>query len=341
MLGTRQFKPVKRFGLFISLASLAASVAISVPGVQAQTASLIKVDGSSTVFPITEAVAEDYQNANSGTKVLVGVSGTGGGFKKFCAGEIDIANASRPIKAEEIAKCKEAGIRFMELPIAKDALTVVVSKDNTFVSSMTTEELKKLWSPKTNPPIKQWSDLRPEWPNQPITLYGPGTDSGTFEYFTESIVGIKNESRTDYTASEDDNILVQGVSRDQNALGYFGYAYYVENQERLNAVAIDSGKGPISPSVDTVNNQTYKPLSRPLFIYIAKKSLAKPEVKAFVDYYLDNAAKLSEEVGYIPLPADAYASVKTNYTANKFGTYFASKNDGLSMAEILKKSPQD
>jgi phosphate transport system substrate-binding protein len=345
MLGTRQFKPLKQFGVFISLASVAATVAIAAPSVHAQSPALIQIDGSSTVFPITEAVSEEYQKAAAGkVNVTVGVSGTGGGFKKFCAGETDISNASRPIKSTEMELCKASGIRFVEIPVAKDALTVVVNKNNSWASSMTTAELQKLWSPDTSPAIKKWSDIRSGWPDQAISLYGPGTDSGTFDYFTEAINGESGKSRTDYTASEDDNILVQGVSRDQYSLGYFGYAYYVENQDRIKSLSIDAGKGqgPIAPTEANVNAQRYTPLSRPLFIYVSQKALAKPEVKAFIDYYLSNAPTLSSEVGYVPLTPEDYANAKANVSGQRFGTIFAAEpTEGLSIAEVLKKTPKE
>lgn len=272
---------------------------------------LITIDGSSTVFPITEAVAEEFQIENKGKiNVTVGVSGSGGGFKKFCAGEIDISDASRPIKQKEIDLCKAKNIDFIEIPVARDALTVVVNKSNPYISSMTIEELKKLWSADTSPAITTWNQIRPYWPNQKISLYGPGTDSGTFDYFTEEVLGKGGNSRSDYVASEDDNILVQGVSRDKNALGYFGFAYYLENKDIIKPVAIDSGNGPVKPAPETVMDGSYTPLSRPLFIYVSTTALKKPEVKSFVKYYLDNAAALSAEVGYIPLGSSEYAKSK-------------------------------
>lgn len=265
----------------------------------------IKVDGSSTVFPITEAAAEEFQNANPGVQVTVGVSGTGGGFKKFAAGETDISNASRPIKDKEAAAAKEKGIEFVEIPVAYDGLSVVVSKENTFVDKLTVAELKKIWEPESK--VKTWKDVRPEWPAEEIKLYGPGTDSGTFEYFTEAIVGEAKKSRADYTASEDDNVLVQGIAGDKNSLGYFGFAYYEENAEKLKLVPIDSGDGKaVTPSVETIKDGSYKPLSRPLFIYVNKASLQKPEVKGFVQFYLENAPDLVKSVFYVPFEADKY-----------------------------------
>ncbi|MCF6095574.1 PstS family phosphate ABC transporter substrate-binding protein [Thermovorax subterraneus] len=264
----------------------------------------IEIDGSSTVYPITEAVAEEFMKLYPEVNVTVGVSGTGGGFKRFVVGEIDISDASRPIKEEEIEKAKQNGIEFIELPVAYDGITVVVNKENDWVDSLTIEELKKIWSPDSK--VTKWSDIRPGWPEQRINLYGPGTDSGTFEYFTEAVNGKARESRFDYTASEDDNVLVQGVSQDKYALGYFGFAYYLENKDRLKAVKIDSGTGPVEPTMETIREGTYKPLSRPIFIYVSKKSLERPEVKEFVKFYMENAGKLASEVGYVPMAENVY-----------------------------------
>jgi phosphate transport system substrate-binding protein len=264
----------------------------------------IEIDGSSTVYPITEAVAEEFMKLYPEVNVTVGVSGTGGGFKRFVVGEIDISDASRPIKEEEIEKAKQNGIEFIELPVAYDGITVVVNKENDWVDSLTIEELKKIWSPDSK--VTKWSDIRPGWPEQRINLYGPGTDSGTFEYFTEAVNGKAGESRFDYTASEDDNVLVQGVSQDKYALGYFGFAYYLENKDRLKAVKIDSGTGPVEPTMETIREGTYKPLSRPIFIYVSKKSLERPEVKEFVKFYMENAGKLASEVGYVPMAENVY-----------------------------------
>jgi phosphate transport system substrate-binding protein len=238
---------------------------------------VVKIDGSSTVFPITEAVAEEFQKARKGTvNVTVGISGTGGGFKKFCRGETDLANASRPISKKEMEECAKSGVRYYEMPIAYDALTVMVNPQNTFIKSMTVAELKKIWEPAAQGKINSWKDVNPAWPEQKIKLYGAGSDSGTFDYFTEAIVGKAKSSRGDFTASEDDNVLVQGISGDKGALGYFGFAYYIENQKKLKAVAIDGGKGPVAPTPENVDNGTYQPLSRPIFIYVSEKSLDKP-----------------------------------------------------------------
>jgi phosphate transport system substrate-binding protein len=309
-------------------------------GRAAQAQSVIKIDGSSTVYPITEAVAEEYQKAQGGkVKVTVGISGTGGGFKKFCRGETDISNASRPIQKKEMDACYiEGGVKFIELPVAYDALTVVVNPANTWASTMTVADLKKIWAPEAQGQVSKWNQVRPEWPDAPLKLYGAGSDSGTFDYFTEAVNGKSKSSRGDYTASEDDNVLVQGVANDKNALGYFGYAYYAENQGKLKAVSVDGGKGGISPSPQTVENGTYAPLSRPIFIYVNAKSLEKPEVKAFVEFYLQNATKLVPEVKYIPLPADAYTMAMRNFQGKKLGTVFAGHSEiGLKIQDLLVK----
>ncbi len=264
----------------------------------------VKVDGSSTVFPITEAVGEEFQKENPDVRVTVGTSGTGGGFEKFIAGEIDVTDASRPIKDEEKEAATKAGVEYIELEVAYDGLSVVVNKDNNFAKDIKVEELKKIWEP--NSKVKNWSDVRADWPTEEIKLYGPGTDSGTFDYFTDTINGEEGASRPDYTASEDDNVLVQGVSQDKNGLGYFGYAYYLENKDKLNIVAVDGGKGAVEPSKETIQNGEYAPLSRPLYIYISKKSFKRPEIAAFAKYYLEAGKELVEEVGYVKAPENVY-----------------------------------
>jgi phosphate transport system substrate-binding protein len=264
----------------------------------------IEIDGSSTVFPITQAVAEEFQKVHPDVRVNVGVSGTGGGFKRFTVGETDISDASRPIKDSEAQDAADNGIEYVEFQVAIDGLSVVVNKENTWVDYMTVEELDMIWNP--NSTVFKWNDIRAEWPDQPIHLYGPGTDSGTFDYFTEVIVGTVDASRADYTASEDDNVLVQGIAGDKYALGYFGYAYYAENTETLKIVPIDSGSGPVTPSDETINAGQYTPLSRPLFIYVSKAALARPEVKSFVRYYMENAVQLVTEVGYTAYPSSVY-----------------------------------
>jgi phosphate transport system substrate-binding protein len=264
----------------------------------------IEIDGSSSVFPITEAVAEDFHKVNSDVQVNVGVSGTGGGFKRFVAGETDISDASRPIKDEEAATAAENGIEYIEIEIALDGISVVVNPNNKFISCLTVTQLKDIWEPDSK--IEKWSDLNPDWDDKKIRLYGPGTDSGTFDYFTEEIVGETQRSRADYTASEDDNVLVQGIAGDRNSLGYFGYAYYAANSRSVKLVDIDAGDGCVTPTETTIQDGTFKPLSRPLFIYVNTRSLQRPAVMAFLEYYLEHGAELSTEVGYISLPSAVY-----------------------------------
>src|SRR5688500_7386581 len=292
---------MKRFNrLIIASAFFAATPAFAQP--------IVKIDGSSTVFPVTEAVAEDFQKAQRGKiRVTVGISGTGGGFKKFCRGETDISNASRPILKKEMEDCKAAGIEYIELPVAFDALTVVVHPKNNFIKQLTVAELKKMWEPGAQGKITRWNQVNPQWPDQAMKLFGPGADSGTFDYFTEAVVGKSKSSRGDFTASEDDNVLVQGVSRDINGLGYFGFAYYIENKDKLKAVPVVNDKGQaVEPSMEAVLKGTYTPLARPIFVYVNAKSLGKPEVKEFVEYYMKNGGKLATEVKYVPLPDSAY-----------------------------------
>ena len=291
----------------------------------AQAQSIVKIDGSSTVFPVTEGIAEDFQKSKkNAVRVTVGISGTGGGFKKFCRGEIDIADASRPILAKEMEECRAAGIEYFELPVAFDALTVVVNPKNTFLKSVSVEELKKMWEPSAQGKITRWNQVNPSWPDAPIKLFGAGSDSGTFDYFTEAINGKSKASRGDYTASEDDNVLVQGVSQDVNAIGYFGFAYFAENQNRLKAVPIveKAGKAAVMPSEATVINGSYQPLARPIFIYVSSKSMAKPEVREFVEFYMKEAPRIAKEVKYVPLPAKAYATNLEHLKQNKKGTVF-------------------
>ena len=320
------------------VSALAVSGIFLAPTAHAAKEKVIRIDGSSTVYPITEAVAEDFQNSTK-TKVTVGISGTGGGFKKFCRGETDISGASRPILKKEMDACKEAGIQYIELPVAYDALTVVVNPKNDFIKSMTVDELNKMWRPEAQGKVKTWNQVNPAWPNKPIKLFGAGADSGTFDYFTEAIVGKAKSSRGDFTASEDDNVLVQGVANDVGAIGYFGYAYYEENKDKLRAVPIvhKAGSPAVAPSVEAVMNGTYQPLSRPIFIYVNATAAAfKPEVRTFVDYYLANAPKLVEEVGYVPLPADEYAAVTSHWKALKPGTGFGGVPEvGVKIKDLL------
>jgi len=302
-------------------------------------AQVVQVDGSSTVFPITEAVAEEFQKAKKGkVKVTVGIAGTGGGFKKFCRGEIDVSDASRPILKQEMEACKNAGVEYFELPIAYDALTVMVNPKNDWASSMTVAELKKIWEPAAQGKVTNWNQVRSNWPNAPLKLFGAGADSGTFDYFTEAIVGKAKSSRGDFTASEDDNVLVQGIANDRNALGYFGFAYYVENQKKLKAVAVDGGKGPVAPSPQTVEDGSYQPLSRPIFIYVSKKSLDKPEVKEFVEFYLKNAPALVKQVKYIALPPSAYTMGAEHLKKGKIGTMFGGEAEvGVKIEDLMKR----
>ncbi|HYG03735.1 MAG TPA: PstS family phosphate ABC transporter substrate-binding protein [Chryseosolibacter sp.] len=266
----------------------------------------IKIDGSSTVYPITEAIAEEFRAEQPDVKVTVGVSGTGGGFKKFSRGEIDINNASRPIKTEEAANAKENNLNFVELKVAYDGLVVVVNKDNTWVNDITVEELKRLWEPDAQGKVMMWNEIRKGWPAEEFHLYGPGVASGTYDYFTEAVVGKSGASRGDYTASEDDNVLVQGISGDKNGIGFFGLAYYEENKDLLKLVGVNDGKGVVVPGVATVKDGTYSPLSRPVFIYVSDAAAKKDHVRKFVDFYLSNAASLVQDVGYIPLTTEEY-----------------------------------
>jgi phosphate transport system substrate-binding protein len=278
------------------------------------------MDGSSTVFPISEAVAEEYLAEAPGVRVTVGVSGTGGGFKKFLNQEIDINAASRPIKESEFDKAVAAGIQFIELPVAFDGISVVVNPENTWVDQLTTDELQRIWQPDSV--VTTWKDVRADWPDEKIRLYGPGTDSGTFDYFTGVINGKEQASRADFTASEDDNVLIQGISGDRYALGYFGFAYYLENQDKLRAVAIDGGQGPILPTPITINDGSYAPLSRPIYIYLNAASLDKPQVADFVRFYLESASSLAEEVGYITLPEASYAGARARVAARTSGSSY-------------------
>jgi len=273
----------------------------------------IKIDGSSTVFPVTEAVAEEFRAVQPKVKVTIGVSGTGGGFKKFSRGETNLSNASRPIKDKEKAACAENNINYLELEVAYDGLAVLINPENDWVDSFTVEELKKIWEPAAQGKIMKWNQIRPEWPNEEIHLFGPGVASGTYDYFTEAIVGKSGSSRGDFTASEDDHVLVQGIAGDKYSLGFFGLAYYAENKDKLTLIGVHNGEEVVKPTLETVSNGTYRPLSRPLFIYVNSTSVKSKEVIEFVDFYIDNAGELAEDVGYIPLPAENYAKQKENF----------------------------
>jgi phosphate transport system substrate-binding protein len=326
----------------LKIAGLVAGVFVSAVA-QAQVP-LVKVDGSSTVYPITEAVAEEFQKSKkNAVRVTVGISGTGGGFKKFCRGETDISDASRPITAKEMADCKAAGIKYMELPVAFDALTVVVNPKNDWLKEGTIAELKTMWEPGAQTKIMKWNQVNPAYPDRSLKLFGPGADSGTFEYFTEAINGKAKASRGDFTASEDDNVLVQGVSRDVAGLGYFGYAYYVENKDKLRALPIVNSKGKaVLPSVEGVMSGEYEPLSRPIFIYVSAKAAERPEVKEFVEYYMKHAAPLVKEVKYVPLGEADYKHALDNFGKKKTGTAFGGHNEiGVKVSDLLKREPKE
>lgn len=300
---------------------------------------LIKVDGSSTVFPITEAVSEEFQKDTKGAvRVTVGISGTGGGFKKFCRGETDVQDASRPISAGEMEACRANGIQFIELPVAFDALTIVVNPQAAWIDAVTVDELKAMWEPAAQGRVTKWNQIRPAWPDQPLKLFGAGSDSGTFDYFTEAVTGKAKASRGDYTASEDDNTLVQGISRDKHALGYLPYAYYEPNMKKLKAVAVDGGQGLILPSRDTVEKGAYQPLSRPLFLYVNAKSAARTDMKRFVEFYLTQAPSLVPQVKYVPLPKQAYELALSRFQGGKTGSVFQGLSTvGMTIEDVLRR----
>jgi len=304
----------------------------------------VTLDGSSTVFPISEAVAEEFQKTAPGVRVTVGISGTGGGFQKFCRGESDISNASRPITATEMEACAAAGIPFIELPVAYDGLAVVVNPKATWIDSITAAELKTIWAPESQGKVKQWSQVRGGWPARELHLFGAGVDSGTYDYFTQAINGIEGASRGDFTSSEDDNVLVQGIANDELALGFMPYAYYIENKANLKLVGVDDGRadngdGPIQPSIDSVKGGTYQPLSRPVFIYVSTRALDRPEVKQFMDFYLAQGGALAEEVGYVPLGEAGYQLVAAHLAARKTGSVFeqAGSQVGLTIEQLLSR----
>ena len=285
--------------------SAAQSPSDTAPGRSIPLTGTIEIDGSSTVAPVTEAVAEEFRKVQPDVIVNVGISGSGGGFKLFTVGEIDISDASRAIKDSEAAKAAENGIEYFEFLVGVDGLSVMVNPKNDFIDCVTVEQLKMIWEPESS--VDSWNDLDPSWPDRRINLYGPGTDSGTFDYFTEEIVGEAKLSRPDYTASEDDNVLVQGISGDRNALGYFGYAYYSQNTDKLKLVEVDNGNGCVAPSLAAIADGSYAPLSRPLFIYVNKdRSQQRAELRAFVEFYMENAAQLTAEIGYVPLSPEDY-----------------------------------
>lgn len=305
----------------------------------AEASATVKVDGSSTVFPISEAMAEEFMKSNPNVKVIVGTSGTGGGFKKFCAGETDISNASRPIKPEEIELCKKGNVEYVELPISYDGLSVVVNPKNDFATCLSPDQLKVMWEPAAEGKVKTWKAVDPKFPDKPLTLYGPGTDSGTYDYFTKAVTGEEGKSRGDYTPSEDDNVIVQGVSGDEGSLGFFGFAYYEANKDKLKLVEIKNKSGKcVAPSAETIADGSYSPLSRPEFIYVKKDALNKPEVKAFVAFQIDPAnKKLISDTGYLPLPEDVMALTKERLDKGTTGSVFGGKAPvGAKLADLLK-----
>jgi phosphate transport system substrate-binding protein len=304
---------------------------------------VVRIDGSSTVFPIAEAVAEEFQAGQRGAvRVTVGLSGTGGGFKKLCRGDTDISNASRPILKEEMEACRAAGIKYFELPIAFDAITVVVNPKNDWVQSLTIADLKKMWEPAAQGTITRWNQVRPEWPDVPLMLFGPGADSGTFDYFTEAVDGKAKASRGDYTASEDDNVLVQGVENNKNALGYFGYAYYIAHKDRMRAVPIDNGAGKqVTPSVEAVVDGSYQPLSRPLFVYVSEQAAQRPEVRQFIEFYLTEGPALAQQAGFVSLPEEASRIALEHFHNGRVGTVFGGVPEvGITIEQLLKREAQ-
>jgi phosphate transport system substrate-binding protein len=321
------------FGCAVLMASC------SSPSQTADVDPTITVDGSSTVFPVTSAVAEAFQVETPEAEINVSFSGTGGGFEKFCRGEISINNASRPISKQEMETCSNNEVRYYELPVAFDAITVVVNPENSWAEDITLEELEQAWSPASQRTITTWQQLRASWPNRPLKLYGPGTDSGTYDYFTDVVLGEGVNSRSDFSASEDDSILVDEISRDPEALGYFGFAYYEDNQDRLKSLGVDSGSGPIEPARETVEQGRYQPFSRPLFIYVSSQALQNnPVLQDFVRFYLENASEFAETVGYVPLPAESYDVALTQVYRNKVGTAFdGTLQPGLTIGEVLQK----
>ncbi len=298
----------------LSITSCGESSTDTNDGDTAQLTGSVSIDGSSTVFPISEAVSEEYSETQPKVKVVVNYSGTGGGFKKFVTGDTDINDASRGIKEKEIKACQENKVNYLELTVAYDGIAIVINKENDWAKEITVEELKKMWEPAAEGTITKWSDIRESWPNENLKLYGPGTASGTFDYFTEAIVGESKACRSDYSPNEDDNVLVNGVSSDKYALGYFGLAYYEENKDKISVVGVNNGTSTVIPSLETVKTGEYAPLSRPLFIYVSGKSIERPEVVDFVNYYIDNAPELSLDAGYIPLKTEEYANEKKKFT---------------------------
>ncbi len=320
-------------------ASGTAAPAVAGAAPTAELAGTILIDGSSTVGPISQAIAEEFQASNRGVRVPVGTSGTGGGFKKFCIGETDISDASRPIKASEVETCQARGIGFIELPVAFDGLAVLTNPQNSFVDCLTVAELRTIWEPAAEETVTTWSQVRDGFPDEPLILYGPGVDSGTYDYFTEAIVGEEGASRGDFTPSEDDNVLVRGIAGDAGALGFFGLAYYTANADILRLVKIDGGDGCIEPTPASVNDGTYQPLSRPIFVYVSTAAADRPEVREFVRFYLQNAATLVADVGFVPLPDDVYALALDRFERRVRGSVFAGGGSqvGITLEDLLRE----
>lgn len=300
----------------------------------------INIDGSSTVYPVSQAMAEEFGLITRRVQIPVGISGTGGGFTKFCNGEIDIQDASRPIKSQEIEECEANGIDFIEIPVAFDGLSVIVNPENDWVECLTVTQLKTIWEPEAEGVITNWNQIDPSFPDEPLVLYGPGTDSGTYDYFTSVITGEEGASRGDFTGSEDDNILIQGIAGNRSALGFFGFAYYVENQDMLRLVAVDDdegGEGCVEPSVETIENGTYQPLSRPIFIYVSKAASERSEVRAFIDFYLNEGPSIIPEIGYIPFSAEMYDILFDRFVSGRTGSVFEERGStsGVTVNDLL------
>lgn len=322
-----------RFRSFITVSLVAASL-----GYPAAAREVVSIDGSSTVFPISEAFAEEFQIATR-TRVTVGLSGTGGGFKKFCRGETDFSGASRPIRDGEIQQCRENGIEFIEVPIAMDGIANVVHPDNDWANCLTVDELKRMWEPDAQGTITNWNQIRDSFPDAPLRLFGAGVDSGTYDYYTFALTGVEHYSRGDFTATEDDNVTVQGVSSDRNALGFLGLAYLDENRGRLRAVSVEQPDGScVAPTIETTRSGSYQPLSRPLFMYVSVSALERPAVQAYADFMMDpdNGIFLVEEVGYVPLPEEAFDMGRKKIKARKTGSYFDGGSEvGVSIEDLL------